>query len=123
MRNWYLSHLDAGKRIGKPLVFEEFGAKRYYGSLDQRDSMFKTVFDATERAADDDGSAVGGDMFWILAGSRNVPDYDGYTVYMSDSSTVQIIDGHTSDMADKARSQAARLADALVLTRSVNASR
>jgi hypothetical protein len=77
-------------------LFEEYGAKRNYGSLDQRDAMFRLVFDSAEKAAADanSASAVGGWLFWILAGSSSVPDYDGYTVYMSDSSTTQLIRVH-----------------------------
>ena len=96
-----LSHLAALLRLripGKPLLFEEYGAKRNYGSLDQRDSTFKTVLEMTLKSAADADSAVGGSTFWLLAGSDKTRDYDGYTVYMRDASTVALIRSHAEAM-------------------------
>jgi hypothetical protein len=67
-------------------VLEEFGASRW-----SRDELFASTYDITYSAALT-GGAAGGDMFWLLAGSPSVPDYDTYTVYPDrDASTLALV--------------------------------
>jgi hypothetical protein len=65
---------------------EEFGTSR-----ESRDALFTATFDASYSAAAA-GGAVGGDLFWLLAVTPDVPDYDSYTVYPDrDASTVALV--------------------------------
>lgn len=84
------------------MLAEEFGAKRYYDSLSQRDELFSAVFAITQAEMLDNSSAVGGDLFWLLS-AAGVPDYDGYTIYLRDTSTAQIIREHARHVAVQAR--------------------
>ena len=72
-------------RAGRPFILEEFGAPRWW-----RDELFANTYDLSYGAAIN-GEAVGGDVLWLLAGSSSVPDYDTYTVYPGDASTLALV--------------------------------
>jgi hypothetical protein len=72
---------------------EEFGTSRF-----SRDALFTNTYDLSYSAAVA-GGAVGGDLFWLLAVTPNVPDYDSYTVYPErDASTVAIVTAQVARM-------------------------
>ena len=77
---------------GKPFILEEFGAPRWW-----RDELYANTYDLTYGAAIN-GEAVGGDMLWLLAGSSSVPDYDTYTVYPGDASTLALVTSQAQRM-------------------------
>lgn len=71
---------------GKPFILEEFGGPRW-----SRDELFQSTYDISYSAASI-GGASGGDLFWLLGGSPDVPDYDTYTVYVGrDASTLALV--------------------------------
>ena len=68
-------------------MLEEFGAPRWW-----RDELFSSTYDlGWSAAAASGGGAVGGQIFWLLAGSSSQPDYDTYTVYPGDASTLALV--------------------------------
>ena len=77
---------------GKPFILEEFGAPRWW-----RDELYASTYDLSYGAAIN-GEAVGGDMLWLLAGSSSVPDYDTYTVYPGDASTLALVASQVARM-------------------------
>ena len=118
-RQWHSSHLQDAQRLGasarlavlqatrsdsmlragKPFVLEEFGAPRWW-----RDSLFDSTYDISYNAAVA-GGAVGGDLLWLLAGSTSVPDYDSYTVYPGDASTLAKVTNQVARMRQLGASQ------------------
>ncbi len=74
-------------------MLEEFGASRW-----SRDALYASTYDISWSAASA-GGAAGGDLFWLLAGSPNVPDYDSYTVYVErDASTLALVTNQVARM-------------------------
>jgi hypothetical protein len=67
------------------------------------------VFGITQAQMGDNSSAVGGDCFWLLS-AAGVPDYDGYTVYLRDTSTAQIIREHARRLFEASNSETVVLA-------------
>jgi len=112
IQQWHVSHLAASTQLGacsglarpawlhlmplhpagKPFILEEFGAPRWW-----RDELYANTYDLTYGAAIN-GEAVGGDMLWLLAGSSSVPDYDTYTVYPGDTSTLALVTNQVQRM-------------------------
>jgi len=102
LKRWYSSHLEECQRMDKPLLLEEFGYKRG----EERDAFFSTVYDISYGSAQE-GGAAGGDLFWLLAGSPSVSDYDGYTVYAErDWPTTDLVRGQVQRMRNIDRSTA-----------------
>jgi mannan endo-1,4-beta-mannosidase len=123
MHAYFQDHLDKAKRIGKPLVIEEFGLARDGGSFDPaapttaRDRYFGEVFDAIYQAASS-GAPVAGVNFWAWAGEGHPQaPYGGYwheglpfvgdppqeaqgwySVYAEDASTGAVISTYASKM-------------------------
>lgn len=84
---WIADHIRVARRLGKPVVIEEFGLRDT--SVDQatRNAVYRHW---TRTVLDHDGA---GDQFWILTGSQDdgtlYPDYDGFRVtYPSPTATV-----------------------------------
>lgn len=93
---WYSAHLAAAGQLGKPLLNEEFG--RRFQPQPVVDALFKAVYDVTHTAAAAGGPA-GGDMLWVLASNGAVPNWDGYTLYPSNTSTCELVAAHVARMA------------------------
>lgn len=88
---WIREHLKLAKRVGKPVLLEEFG----WQDQDSRAEVYRQWLDTIY---EQDGA---GDLYWMLAAQRDdgslYPDYDGFTVYASD------------DVADLIRAHALRM--------------
>jgi mannan endo-1,4-beta-mannosidase len=71
---WIREHLHDARKLGKPVVIEEFGLK----DKGRRDG----VYEAWLAAAEEEGA--GGTMVWLLTGKQEdgtpYPDYDGFDV-------------------------------------------
>ena len=104
LEHWYTSHLAEAQRVGKPLLLEEFACDRI---LENRDSLYALVYGITAATAVQPGNAVGGTLFWLLAGTPTVPDYDGYTVYSDrDAGTVALVRQQSECLASLVNSSA-----------------
>lgn len=109
-------HLELSKRLGKPMVFEEFGIARDNNSHEPgspttwRDKYYQTMFDWVYQKAKM-GEPIGGCNFWAWAGQgrprsakaiwKAGDDFIGdpphehqgwYSVYDTDSSTLDILE-------------------------------
>ncbi|KPA14416.1 endo-1,4-beta-mannosidase [Candidatus Magnetomorum sp. HK-1] len=107
-QKWITDHVDIAEKLGKPIVFEEFGIK--VNSPFDRIETYKRwlyLFEQTKQ------QAVDGDLFWMLAGKVNSKkeenyenngnyyyyDYDHFTLWeMSDS--LKVISNHESCMKE-----------------------
>ncbi|WOL17025.1 mannan endo-1,4-beta-mannosidase 1 [Canna indica] len=94
LNNWLDSHIrDARDVLRKPLLIAEFGKswKDPGFNINQRDTLYKTVYNKIYWSARTGGSAAGG-LFWQLL-SEGMDSYgDGYQIIMSQqTSTTQII--------------------------------
>jgi mannan endo-1,4-beta-mannosidase len=107
-------NLDVGRRIGKPTVFEEYGAQverneknEISGGWERREVSYENWNELALR-----GGAAGA-VFWILSGHDDhgglYPDYDHYTVYQGDR-THQVLAPYFRRFATEA--QACRGAEA-----------
>jgi mannan endo-1,4-beta-mannosidase len=108
-------HIDYAKKIGKPIVLEEFGMDRDDASFDVkapttvRDRFYKVVFDVVAGRAEK-GDPIAGFNFWAWGGAGRAanPDYwwkEGndlmgdppqeeqglYSVFDTDKSTIALI--------------------------------
>jgi mannan endo-1,4-beta-mannosidase len=108
-------HIDYAKKIGKPIVLEEFGMDRDDASFDVkapttvRDRFYKVVFDVVAARAEK-GDPIAGFNFWAWGGAGRAanPDYwwkEGndlmgdppqeeqglYSVFDTDKSTIALI--------------------------------
>jgi mannan endo-1,4-beta-mannosidase len=116
MKSYFQDHLAKARRLGKPLVVEEFGLARDGGSFDPesatsyRDRYYAEVFEQVAQAQAA-GAPVAGVNFWAWAGeARPNKPYGGYwhagdpflgdppheaqgwySVYDRDASTLQVI--------------------------------
>jgi mannan endo-1,4-beta-mannosidase len=117
-------HIDMGDvNLNKPVVLEEFGLARDYGSYDPnsattyRDFFYDAMFGEIYSSASD-GNAAAGANFWAWAGEgRPLVPYGSswspgdpwigdpphenqgwYSVYDSDASTLSIISAYAADM-------------------------
>jgi mannan endo-1,4-beta-mannosidase len=75
---WIGEHVEAARRVNKPMVIEEFGYRPEAGAA-SRDSVFLTWLAQVSE------SGPAGALLWMIAGAaengQRYPDYDGYTVY------------------------------------------
>ncbi len=86
-------HVDAARRIGKPLVIEEFGYPRDQGSFEPgapttfKDRSYRQIYDAVEANAAT-GPLVGSNFWaWNGAGRARHPDHrfrEGDTSWLGD---------------------------------------
>ncbi len=85
--DWIKMHAEDAKKMGKPLVLDEFGEYRgYNGDTIERDRFYTLVFDTLK------AYNVAGSNFWLLLHDGYKKHDDGYGVYYpGDASTVNII--------------------------------
>lgn len=71
---WIREHARDARRLGKPVVIEEFGLK----DKARRDDVYRSWLQAAEE------EEAAGTMFWLLTGKQDdgtpYPDYDGFDV-------------------------------------------
>ncbi|RME04358.1 MAG: glycoside hydrolase [Planctomycetota bacterium] len=91
---WLKDHLDIGRRLGKPVVLEEYG----WRSFPQRDGIYRQWNELIYRQ---NGAGM---LVWLLTGKdgrgKLYPNYDGYRVIYP-SSTAQILREYAKKMAEK----------------------
>ncbi len=112
VRDYFKDHVARARRLGKPLVFEEFGLARDAGSFDPRastavrDRFYADVFEMVHDA----GEPVSGVNFWAWAGEARPREAGAvwhpgdpligdpphelqgwYSVYEADRSTLKVI--------------------------------
>ncbi|MDA1475504.1 cellulase family glycosylhydrolase [Bacillus sp. CLL-3-40] len=91
---WITDHIRDGKKIGKPVVLEEYGFK----DQTRRDHVYKSWLDLIEK------HHGAGSQFWILTGIQDdgtlYPDYDGFRIVYP-SSSAAIISEHAKRMNKK----------------------
>lgn len=89
---WIREHVRDARRIGKPVVIEEFGLRDKI----RRDEVYRSWLAAAEEA----GAA--GTMLWLLTGKQDdgtaYPDYDGFDVKFP-GPTAEVIAQHARRMA------------------------
>ena len=83
MQTWVRAHLDQSS--SKPVVLEEFGKHR---PLDVRDRFFRRVYELLRE--DGRNAARSGSLFWLFV-PNEIEDYDGFSVYASDATTLSIV--------------------------------
>ena len=125
MKTYLNDHAEKAKKLGKPLVIEEFGLARDGGSFDpasatsMRDKYYHEVFEEVYRAAHAEVPSVAGVNFWAWAG-EGVPQkpFGGlwkagvpfigdpphesqgwYSVYGTDQSTIKLITEYAGKMS------------------------
>ncbi len=124
MKEYFEDHLEKAKKLGKPLVIEEFGLGRDGGAYNPaattlvRDSYYKEVFEQVLRAAQA-GLPAAGVNFWAWAG-EGVPLQPGgiwkpgtpftgdppheaqgwYGVYATERSTLEVIASYARMLSD-----------------------
>ena len=78
---WVQQHIEAGKRVNKPMLVAEYGARADLG-VAARDSTFKMWLD---QVIESDGA---GALVWMIAATGSdgqpYPDYDHYTIYAAE---------------------------------------
>ena len=99
---WINDHLADGRRLGKPVVLEEYGLRIDAGGVAARDAGYAAWMAAVEA-----GGA--GDQFWLLTSRVDdgsfYPDYDGFRVIWDNepanpgASTAQLLAAHARRMA------------------------
>jgi mannan endo-1,4-beta-mannosidase len=88
---WIIDHLEVGRRVGKPMVLEEYGVKvgREHGNLGEIVKGWPERRRAYRRWNELMLTRGGnGFMPWMLAGSedgKRYPDYDRYVFYKDDA--------------------------------------
>ncbi|VFQ62408.1 unnamed protein product [Cuscuta campestris] len=106
LRNWTKVHIeDAQKILGKPIVVAEFGKDRKDPgyTVEKRNEVFATVYDAIYDSAKGGGAAAGG-MFWQLFTERMDSYGDGNEIIFSrDASTTGAIIDQQSERMGKLR--------------------
>jgi mannan endo-1,4-beta-mannosidase len=101
---WIRDHATAARKLGKPVVLEEYGLaidpSRGVADVAARDTGYTSWTHEVET------SGFGGDQFWLLTGKQDdgtlYPDYDGYRV-VTPSSTAALLAAHARRMATAAR--------------------
>jgi len=85
--DWIKRHVEDAKKIGKPLVCDEFGEYRgYNGDTIERDRLYTLIFERMEEFN------ISGVNFWQLLHNEYISCDDGYGVYYpDDKSTIEII--------------------------------
>jgi hypothetical protein len=90
---WIKGHIDDANRIGKPVVFEEYGWLNK-ANRDQVYASWWSLYEGYHGGAD-------GDLVWMIAGRQDdgtwVPDYDGFTLYPC-TKTMQLLQQHAARM-------------------------
>lgn len=120
----YVTHqVSLARDIGKPIVFEEFGVGRDGGQYDPdaptmyRDRFYQILFEMLHKAAME-GEPVAGGNVWSWTGEARAPEpgefwapgdpFTGdppherqgwYSIYMSDTTTLRLLDRYASRMA------------------------
>ena len=102
---WYRAHVLEAQRIGLAFLLEEFGCDRA-NDLANRNTFYSTVYDVSFQMLGAGYDACGGELFWLLNGSDDEPDYDGYAVKPGDATTLAIIQAQAGRMAALASSTA-----------------
>ncbi|MDI3288478.1 cellulase family glycosylhydrolase [Polyangium sp. 15x6] len=127
MKSYLRRHIEHARRLGKPLVVEEFGFPRDAGSHDPaattatRDRYYRAVFDVVLDAVRA-GEPVGGVNFWAWSGEGRprIPGghwqkYDPFTgdppheaqgwygVYDTDDTTLRVIAEYARKIASNSR--------------------
>jgi mannan endo-1,4-beta-mannosidase len=91
---WIRDHIRDGRKLGKPVVIEEYGI----GDQTVRDALYA----AWTGAVEEEGGA--GDQFWLLTGLQDdgtlYPDYDGLRITYP-SATATLLAEHAARMAAK----------------------
>jgi mannan endo-1,4-beta-mannosidase len=83
MKEYLLDHHKKARKLGKPLVLEEFGIARDLGSRDpespatQRDRYYREVFALVDQLAQEGGPRAGVN-FWAWAGEGRPRENGGY---------------------------------------------
>ena len=124
MKEYLTDHLEKAKKLGKPLVIEEFGLARDAGSFDPaspthfRDRYFSEIFEQVYQFAKK-GAPVSGINFWAWAGEAEPkPPHGGfwslgdpfvgdpphenqgwYSIYSRDHDTIQLISKYAAAMS------------------------
>jgi mannan endo-1,4-beta-mannosidase len=124
MKTYLDDHIEKSKKIGKPMVVEEFGLARDRGTFDPagttniKNDYYETVFNEVYKAAQE-GAPVAGANFWAWAGeARPLKPYGSlwkvndpflgdppheqqgwYSVYDSDSATVKVISAYATRLS------------------------
>ena len=99
-KQWIADHIAAGKKLGKPVVLEEFGlqidATKGVPSESARDAGYDAWLTTVE------SSQGAGTQFWILTALTdagiNYPDYDGFRIVYP-SSTANLFTKHAVQLA------------------------
>lgn len=123
VRDYIAQHTDFARKLGKPLVIEEFGYPRDGGGYDAevatryRDAYYKLIFDAVENSVRT-GGPIQGSNFWAWNGEGRAAHGDHrykhgdpfvgdpphepqgwYGVYDGDASTRAAIKAHSAALA------------------------
>lgn len=96
---WIREHVRDGRKLGKPVVLEEFGLK----DKARRDDVYRIWLEAAEE------EGAGGTMVWLLTGKQDdgtpYPDHDGFDV-KHPGPTAEVITGHARRMAGRGKQNA-----------------
>jgi len=88
---WIKQHAEVGRRVGKPVVLEEYGVPK--NAPVDRVPIYRLWNDAAYK------EGIAGSMFWMLAGvgeghdvdeSGYYPDYDGFRIVNDESEEAQL---------------------------------
>jgi mannan endo-1,4-beta-mannosidase len=92
-RGWIEDHIEMGRRVGKPMVLEEYGmrvrrTKETFGPIIHGRERRELAYINWNNLVLQRGGAAS--MFWILSGKigegKLYPDHDHFTVYRDDES-------------------------------------
>lgn len=117
-RDYFWKHEKAARKLGKPMVLEEFGLARDWEPLHDcydpkspttiRDRFFRAMYDCVYQSATSNGPATGSNI-WVWSGASQPksgsvgdPPHEKpgwYSVYDKDESTLRLIHRHASDLA------------------------
>ena len=123
MRAYVKEHVEVASKLGKPLVFEEFGIARDNGSFEpnstvkNKDDYYGKFFQEIYQYAQDNKSPVAGVNFWAWAGEGRPrkpeafwkpgdqfigdPPHESqgwYSVYNTDTTTFKVIKNYATKM-------------------------
>ncbi|GFY86181.1 glycosyl hydrolase superfamily protein [Actinidia rufa] len=111
LSSWVNNHIqDAQNILQKPLLFAEFGKSLKDPGIDmnQRDTLFDTVYSAIYSSARGGGAAAGG-LFWQLLTEGMDSFRDGYEVVLSESSSTANLIAQHSQRLNQIRKMYVRL--------------
>jgi hypothetical protein len=97
---WIDQHAkDAHETLGKPFYLGEFGWNKDNGGVSGRDTAYTAWYNKLDTTISD------GANFWILSGLQDdgtyYQDYDGFTTYITDTSTCTLISAFSAKQAAK----------------------